>query len=160
MARRHAFSGLFLIGQRVRVGVRVRFGSWGLKAFPGQRKRYGGLAASYRGLSRHLLAFIFVLGLLFIFFMPFFTVVAVFQGCAAVCGARWRRRAELFVLYIFFCREGCAVTVSLVVAVDGGLGRGSKSWSKNKMVVDRFPAFAETKPIGWQSCFERSQRLK
>jgi len=31
------------------------------------------------GLSMHLLAFIFVLCLLFVFFVPFFTIIAVFQ---------------------------------------------------------------------------------
>jgi len=60
--------------------VRVQLGSWGLKAFPGQRKGYGELAMSY--------------------------------------GRAFHAPASL---HLCPC---CAVAVLLVVAVDGGLGRG------------------------------------
>jgi len=49
------------------------------KVFPGPRKGMGGQWCHIGGLAMHLLAFIFVLCLLFIFFVPFFTIVAVFQ---------------------------------------------------------------------------------
>jgi len=61
-------------------GVRVRLGSWNLKAFPGQRKGYGELAMSY--------------------------------------GRAFHAPASLHL-----CPH-CVVAVSLVVAIDGGLGRG------------------------------------
>ena len=61
-------------------GVRVQLGSWGLKAFPGQRKGYGELAMSY--------------------------------------GRAFHAPASL---HLHPC---CVVAVSLVVAVNGGLGRG------------------------------------
>ncbi len=131
MARRHAFSGLFLIGQRVRVGVRVRFGSWGLKAFPGQRKRYGGLAASYRGLSRHLLAFIFVLGPLFIFFMPLLLFFRAVQRLAAQDGDD----EQSYSSYIFFSVvRGVRLQFRWLWPSTVGWGEGgSKSWSINDL---------------------------
>jgi len=61
-------------------GVRVQLGSWGLKAFPGQRKGYGQLVTSY--------------------------------------GRAFHAPASLHL------RPRCVVAVSLVVAVDSGLGRG------------------------------------
>lgn len=96
----------------------VQLGSRGVKWFPGQKKGYAGSAASYGGggFAMHLLAFIFVLGLLFVFLMPFFTV-------AAACSARWRRRAEFIVRDFWIYFEGCIVVVALVSAIDSGLGR-------------------------------------
>jgi len=69
--------------------VSVQLGSRGIKQFPGQKKGVCGVSGVIWGgeFAMHLLAFIFVLGLLFIFLMPFFTVAAVFRGHAAVCSA-------------------------------------------------------------------------
>ena len=53
--------------------------SWPQKCSLGQERGMGGQWHHIGGLSMHLLAFIFVLCLLFVFFVPFFTIIAVFQ---------------------------------------------------------------------------------
>jgi len=59
--------------------------SWPQKCSLGQERGMGGQWRHIGGLAMHLLAFIFVLCLLFVFFVPFFTVVAVFQMGGLQC---------------------------------------------------------------------------